>query len=187
MPTKEELKLIDHSCADCQPRLLSVQGAVERQRIRRNVTQAIGKNEQTGKVSKSDTTNQQAFFEGARVIADRKTMSIPSVSEDASDNLVPQLRVLQTCAQPPPRHYPPTSLPPPYTVSSYSEFGPTYFDARGGFYYRPSPQDHVSHSVNGVPAGHHFFSIGETVQATCTRCHMFHLLCEALLCHHRNT
>ena len=65
-PTKEELKLIDHSCADCQPRLLSVQGAVERQRIRRNVTQAIGKNEQTGKVSKSDTTDQQAFFEGAK-------------------------------------------------------------------------------------------------------------------------
>ena len=35
VPTKEELEVIDHFCADCQPRSLNAKGAVERQRIRR--------------------------------------------------------------------------------------------------------------------------------------------------------
>ena len=35
VPTKEELEIIDHFCADCQPRSLNAKGAVERQRIRR--------------------------------------------------------------------------------------------------------------------------------------------------------
>ena len=35
VPTKEELDLIDHFCADCQPRSLNTKSAVERQRIRR--------------------------------------------------------------------------------------------------------------------------------------------------------
>ena len=30
------------------------------------------------------------------------------------------------------------------------------------------------------------FNIGEIVQARCARCHMFHPLCEAIMCHHRN-
>ena len=35
VPTKEELEVIDHSCAECQPRSLNAKGAIERQRIRR--------------------------------------------------------------------------------------------------------------------------------------------------------
>lgn len=35
VPSKEELEVIDHFCADCQPRSLNAKGAVERQRIRR--------------------------------------------------------------------------------------------------------------------------------------------------------
>ena len=35
VPTKEELEVIDHFCADCQPRSLNAKGAIERQRIRR--------------------------------------------------------------------------------------------------------------------------------------------------------
>lgn len=35
VPTKEELEVIDHFCADCEPRLLNAKGAIERQRIRR--------------------------------------------------------------------------------------------------------------------------------------------------------
>ena len=35
VPTTEELEVIDHFCADCQPRSLNAKGAVERQRIRR--------------------------------------------------------------------------------------------------------------------------------------------------------
>lgn len=35
VPTKEELEIIDHFCADCQPRSLNAKGAIERQRIRR--------------------------------------------------------------------------------------------------------------------------------------------------------
>lgn len=35
VPTKEELEVIDHFCAECQPRLLNAKGAIERQRIRR--------------------------------------------------------------------------------------------------------------------------------------------------------
>lgn len=35
VPTKEELEVIDHFCAECQPRSLNAKGAIERQRIRR--------------------------------------------------------------------------------------------------------------------------------------------------------
>ena len=35
VPTTEELEVIDHFCADCQPRSLNAKGAIERQRIRR--------------------------------------------------------------------------------------------------------------------------------------------------------
>lgn len=35
VPTKEELEVTDHFCADCQPRTLNAKGAIERQRIRR--------------------------------------------------------------------------------------------------------------------------------------------------------
>ena len=35
VPTKEELEVIDHFCADCQPRSLNAKAAIERQRIRR--------------------------------------------------------------------------------------------------------------------------------------------------------
>lgn len=35
VPTKEELEVIDHLCAECQPRSLNAKGAIERQRIRR--------------------------------------------------------------------------------------------------------------------------------------------------------
>lgn len=34
VPTKEELEMIEHFCADCQPRSLNVKGAIERQRAR---------------------------------------------------------------------------------------------------------------------------------------------------------
>ena len=36
VPTKEQLEVINHFCADCQPRLLNAKGAAERQRIRRH-------------------------------------------------------------------------------------------------------------------------------------------------------
>ena len=49
VPTKEELAVLDHFCADCRPRLLDAKGAAERQRIRqqglgdRKVTKATAK------------------------------------------------------------------------------------------------------------------------------------------------
>ncbi len=41
VPTKEELEDIVHLCADCQPRLLNYNGAVERQRVRRELNPAM--------------------------------------------------------------------------------------------------------------------------------------------------
>ena len=52
VPTMKEIEVIDHFCADCQPRSLNAKGAVERQRIRRKeFDQKIGKNDQMDKGS----------------------------------------------------------------------------------------------------------------------------------------